>query len=192
MRNAPMENAPEAKQESFFKEILRFALIAVLVVLPIRLFIAQPFVVNGASMEPTFENGDYLIINEVSYHLGDPNRGDVVVFRYPKDPSKFFIKRIIGLPGEVVTIRGGKVLITKDGTTFELAEPYVSNFGNGGNMTRELSLEEYFVMGDNRPASSDSRSWGVLPRENVVGTPLVRLFPITTLTFLPGSLSEEK
>lgn len=187
-----MENAPGATQESFFKEIIKFGLIAVLVVLPIRLFVAQPFVVNGASMQPTFENGDYLIINEISYHVADPRRGDVVVFRYPKDPNKFFIKRVIGLPGETIAIRGGKVSITKDGETHELGESYVKNAGNGGNLTRELGSEEYFVMGDNRPASSDSRTWGVLPRENVVGTPLLRLFPLSSLALTPGGAEESE
>ncbi len=187
-----MENAPVARQESFFKEIIRFALIAVLVVLPIRLFVAQPFVVNGASMEPTFENGDYLIINEISYHLGDPARGDVVVLRYPKDPNKFFIKRVIGLPGETVTIRSGKIFIMKGDETIELTESYVKNMGNGGNMSLELQAEEYFVMGDNRPASSDSRTWGALPRGNVIGTPLLRLFPVAELQFLPGRADNQQ
>lgn len=192
MDNSSMENAPDVKQESFFKEIIKFGLIAVLVVLPIRLFVAQPFVVNGASMQPTFENGDYLIINEISYHVADPRRGDVVVFRYPRDPNKFFIKRVIGLPGETIAIRSGKVFIESGGEAFELQESYVTNAGNGGNLTRELGSAEYFVMGDNRPASSDSRTWGVLPRENVVGTPLIRLFPLSDLTLLPGSAEESE
>lgn len=185
-----MENLPDRKQESFFNEILKFGLIAVLVVLPIRLFIAQPFVVNGASMEPTFENGDYLIIDELSYHVGDPKRGDVVVFRYPKDPSKFFIKRVIGLPGETVVIRDGAVFITRDGQTFKLEEAYVAHVEGGSATDKKLGMQEYFVMGDNRPASSDSRSWGALPRENVIGTPILRLFPLSYFAISPGAADD--
>src|SRR5438105_1933429 len=89
---------PPPKKESFFGEIFKFTLIALVIVLPIRFFIAQPFIVQGASMDPTFETGEYLIVDQLSYHLGNPERGQVIIFKYPKDESKYFIKRVIGLP----------------------------------------------------------------------------------------------
>lgn len=178
----------EEQRENTFTELLKFALVAVIIVLPVRLFIAQPFIVSGASMDPTFDNGQYLIVDELTYRFDTPERGDVVIFKYPKDPSQYFIKRVIGLPGETVRISTSNVSITKtDGDTVTLDESYVVNKGNGGNLTVTLKDGEYFVMGDNRPESSDSRVWGTLPKENIVGRALVRLLPLQTATILPGS-----
>ena len=182
---------PEEKSENFFAELLKFALIAVIVVVPIRLYVAQPFIVSGASMSPTFQNGEYLIVDELSYHLGDPERLDVIIFRYPRNPSEFFIKRIIGLPGERVQITGGNITITTAaGEELQLEEPYIVNRGNGGRLDVTLSDAEYFVLGDNRPESSDSRVWGELPRENIVGRALVRLLPVSTLGLFPGDVEQ--
>lgn len=139
------------KKENSWLDLIRFTLIAVSIVIPIRLWIAQPFIVSGASMEPTFDHGDYLIIDEFSYHFQKPQKDDVIVFRYPLDPKKFFIKRVIGLPGETIEV---------DGQTVTLAEG------------------EYFVMGDNRSASSDSRVWGIVPEKLVIGRALLRLWPV--------------
>lgn len=184
---------PEGEKENFLKEVLTFGAIALVVVLPIRLFVAQPFVVSGSSMEPTFHNGEYLIIDELSYHLGEPQRGDVVVFHYPKDPKKYFIKRIIGLPGETVHVRPGSVSVTaQDGTETKLGEPYLVNLGNGEDEDVTVGEDEYFVMGDNRPASSDSRMWGLLPRENITGRAFLRLLPVTNMDILPGSVADFK
>lgn len=180
---------PGENRDSFFTELLKFAIVAVLIVVPVRLFVAKPFIVSGASMEPTFDTGQYLIIDELSYHLGEPSRGDVVIFKYPKDPTQYFIKRVIGLPGETVRIQNSEVYITKtDDTTLHLTEDYVKNIGNGADLTTVLKDDEYFVMGDNRPESSDSRYWGVLPRENIVGRAFVRLLPVQQIGILPGSV----
>ena len=177
----------QENSDSFFTELLKFVLVAAVIVVPLRLFIAQPFIVSGASMEPTFDNGEYLIVDELSYHLNDPARGDVVIFRYPKDPSQFFIKRVIGLPGEQVSISGGTLTVTKaDGTSAALDESYVINKGNGTSATWRLGEGEYFVMGDNRPQSSDSRAWGPLPRNNIVGRAFIRLLPIDKAAIFPG------
>ncbi|NBD74167.1 signal peptidase I [Patescibacteria group bacterium] len=177
------------KQENFLSEIFKFAVIALVIVIPFRMFIAQPFIVSGASMSPTFETGQYLIIDQVSYRFDDPERGDVVIFRFPEDPSKFFIKRVIGLPGETVEINGTDVVITdpETGESLRLEEPYVAA-ANGKNdfLTRTLDDDEYFVMGDNRSASSDSRVWGPVPERNVVGRALVRLLPVSQLELYPG------
>jgi signal peptidase I len=169
------------------KEILWLVLLAVLVVVPIRVFIAQPFVVEGLSMHPTFGDGDYLIIDELSYRLQDPMRGDVVVFRYPGNPSIFYIKRLIGLPGEKVTIERGQVSITRpDGSSLVLEEPYVVAEDATYSGVVTLGEGQYFVMGDNRPKSSDSRVWGVLPEEDIMGKAFVRLLPVANAAFSPG------
>ena len=176
------------KKEGFISEILRFALVALIIVLPIRLFIAQPFIVSGASMETTFSTGQYLIVDQLTYHFEEPERGDVIIFRYPKDPSKFFIKRIIGLPGDTLSINGHEVTITNaehpDGTTLD--ESYIQDVRPLGNLTETLGEGEYFVMGDNRDASSDSRAWGVLQRDKIVGRAFLRLFPLSEVGVLPG------
>jgi len=173
------------------KEIIQFTLIAVLIVLPFRLFIAQPFVVNGESMFPTFHNGDYLIVDQLSYHFKTPDRGSVVIFRYPYEPSKFFIKRIIGLPGETVAINQGIVTITNaeypEGLTLD--NSYVTE-ESPDNLTITLTDTEYFVMGDNRSGSSDSRAWGPLDEEFLIGRPLVQLLPVTDLGVFPGDFTE--
>lgn len=182
---------PEGEKENFLKEVLTFGAIALAVVLPIRLFIAQPFVVSGSSMEPTFHNGEYLIVDQLSYMLGEPQRGDVVVFHYPKEPKKYFIKRIIGLPGETVHVRAGSVSVTKtDGTEEALDEAYLVNLGNGDDEDVTIPEDEFFVMGDNRPASSDSRVWGLLPRENLAGRALIRLLPVSRISVTPGSIAD--
>lgn len=180
------EKLKEKKGQTFW-ELVRFGLLALVSVLLIRIFIIQPFIVSGSSMVPTFENGEYLIVDEISYRLGDPQRDDVIVFRYPNDKKKFFIKRVIGLPNETVDIRGGEITITseehKDG--LKLREPYVKNISKD-NMHFELKNDEYFVMGDNRSASSDSRYWGALPKKLIVGRALLRLWPIKTIDINPG------
>ena len=185
------ENIEEKPSENTWKELFRFAIIVLLVVAPIRLFIAQPFVVSGSSMFPTFIDKDYLIVDEISYRLNNPERDDVIIFRYPNDPSKFFIKRIIGLPGEAVDIKGSEVTITNKTHPegFVLKQPYVKNQAESKTHL-ELKEKEYFVMGDNRSASSDSRYWGAVPRKNIVGRALLRLLPIKEIGVLPGKYTQ--
>lgn len=179
---------PEEKSENFFTELLKFVLIAALVVIPVRIFVAQPFIVSGASMVPTFENGQYLIVDELTYHFSAPKRGDVVVFKYPRNPSEFYIKRVIGLPNETVYIQNGQVSVQKaDGSTLMLDESYVVNKGNGSDQTYAVGTDEYFVMGDNRPESSDSRSWGMLPEKDLVGRAFLRLLPFQDISVFPGA-----
>lgn len=182
-------STPRSQQSgTFFGDIVRFTIVAMLIVLPIRIFIAQPFIVAGASMSPTFENGQYLIVDQLTYRFEEPARGDVVIFRYPRDPSKFFIKRIVALPGETIHIEGLDITIYNalhpDG--IQLEEAYISSTKHEPPATYTLAEHEYFVLGDNRGASSDSRTWGTLPRENIVGRALVRLLPATEAGVLPG------
>lgn len=184
----PAEAGEKKFDKQSFWELVRFALIAVAIVIPIRVYIAQPFIVSGSSMVPTFEDGQYLIIDEISYRLNDPKRDDVVVFRYPNDTKKFFIKRIIGLPNETVDIKGNEVTITnKDNPSgFALDQSYVENTASN-NTHFELKDGEYFVMGDNRSASSDSRYWGAVPKKLLIGKAFLRLLPINKIDILPGS-----
>ena len=181
------------KKESTLFEVVRFSLIALLIVIPIRMFIAQPFIVAGASMQDTFESGEYLIVDQVSYHFHSPQRGEVVIFRYPKDPSKFFIKRIIGVPGDTIIIEDSQVTIVNE--TYPggvvLNEPYVKSMRPTARQEQTLGPRQYFVMGDNRDASSDSRVWGVLQEERIIGRAFLRLFPPHVIDYLPGEISTE-
>ncbi len=182
-------NATQTPKNSWredFLELLRFVLIVLVIVIPLRIFVAQPFIVNGESMLPTFENGDYLIVDEISYLTGtEVKRGEVIVFKYPTNDKRFLIKRVIGLPGETVSLNGSKISISKNDQNIQLKEDYLNgNFSSYG--TWVLQEDQYFVMGDNRQASSDSRSWGVLERDLIVGKTFLRLFPLSGITLHPG------
>lgn len=170
---------PETNQSSFWKELVKLVIIAVVIVIPFRLFVAQPFVVDGASMDPTFEDGQYLIVDELTYQFNEPERGSVLIFRYPKDPKKYFIKRVIGLPGETVRLEEGKITIinSEKPEGFSWTEPYVT-YHRPDNATFVLGEKEYFVMGDNRAGSADSRIWGPVPESNIIGRPIFRLWPL--------------
>lgn len=184
---AQVNGQPE--QSSSFTTLFLYALIALGIALFVRFFIAAPYIVSGASMEPTFDSFNYLIIDRISYHLGDPPRGDVVVFHFPQDPSRSFIKRVIGLPHETVVIQSNQVFIQNDvhPEGFPLEEPYIlSQNMRDTSITLELEEGEYFVMGDNRRASADSRVWGPVPRDNIVGRVLFRLYPLNQIGVLPG------
>lgn len=177
-----------------YQALLIYTIVALAIAIIVRFFIAAPYIVSGASMDPTFESWHYLIIDRVSYHFEEPERGDVVVFRFPQDPSRSFIKRVIGLPGETVRISGTDVNIinTQYPDGFLLDEPYVSEENyRPSNMTVELGPEEYFVLGDNRRASADSRVWGSLPREFFTGRVFLRLFPLGEISVFPGEARYE-
>lgn len=148
----------------FLRELIETALV-VLVVLALVNTTTARFRIEGSSMEPSLHDGEYVLISKVSYWFGQPRRGDVVVFRFPHDPSRDFIKRVIGLPGETVAIRDGKVFINGR----PLQEPYIRGpiVYTYGPVT--LGPEEYFVLGDNRNASNDSHNWGTLPRSAIIG-----------------------
>ncbi len=171
---------------------LRSIGIALAIVFFIRIFIFQPFLVSGESMYPTFNNGDYLIVDEVSYRLKEPQRGDVVIFKYPENPKRFFIKRIIGLPGETIIFKNNEVYIQTNSSAdmIKLSEPYINQITIPINTTEQkIDPDNYFVMGDNRGFSLDSRAWGQLPKENIVGIAGLRLFPLSAIEYRPGALS---
>lgn len=165
----------------FIWEIAKIVIIALLIVVPIRYFVFQPFFVRGQSMEPNFSNGDYLIVDQITYRFRPPERGEVVVFKYPADASQRYIKRIIGLPGEIIEIGDGKVIIYsgngQEGKILEESDYFPSFVFTSGDIRITLDENEYFILGDNRTASADSRRWGPLPRENIVGRALIRVWP---------------
>lgn len=173
----------------------RFAFILFAIFIPLRLFVAEPFLVYGSSMEPNFKTGDYLIVDELTYKLENPKRGDVIVLRPPvvdKEKSHF-IKRIVGLPGETVIVQNSTVTIknTEYPNGFVLNEPYLT-YHSDREAIYKLGNDEYFVMGDNRPSSSDSRNWGPLKREAITGRAFLRLYPFSELSILPASLTKFK
>jgi signal peptidase I len=191
--------------DSLIWEIVKTVGVFLLAIIIFRFYIFQPFLVKGTSMEPNFHDGQYLVVNEFSYHVSDPKRGDVVVFKHPEPsctefvesnyfnrvfrqgPCTNYIKRVVGLPGETVIIKDGKVFVKNDKNSngFELDEDFiVSGIPTLGDSTTTLGKDEYFVLGDNRypNASSDSREWGVLPRKNITGKVGLILYPFNNIT----------
>lgn len=178
----PEQQGPLGTLGLFAFDFLKVFVIAVAIIIPIRWFLFQPFVVTGDSMRPNFLDGDYLIIDELTYRFRDPARGEVVVLRFPNDPSQFFIKRVTGLPGERIMITEGRVKIysAEHEAGLVLDESYLANNNlTYGNVDLRLGEDEYFVLGDNRLSSSDSRVWGALKRKNIVGRVFLRAFPIS-------------
>jgi len=173
---------------AFIWETAKIIIISLAIIIPIRYYLVQPFFVKGASMEENFYDGDYLLIDEVSYRLEEPRRGDVVVFRYPENPSQFFIKRIIGLPGETIEIKNNivKVYNSEFPKGLVVEENYLSppkeTFGNS---QVKLGENEYYVLGDNRMHSSDSRSWGPVDKSLITGRAFLRLWPFNKITRVP-------
>lgn len=165
---------------AFIAELIKVAALSAAIILPVRYFLIKPFYVNGASMEPNFFNHEYLIIDEISYRFNEPKRGEVVVFRNPEDEKQYFIKRVVGLPGERVVVKDGQVQIFNNlapaGIT--LNEDYLpADLATGGQADVTLAPDEFFVLGDNRRASLDSRRFGPLPRREIVGRTWLRGWP---------------
>lgn len=162
-------------------ELVKMIGVSLIIAFSVRYFIAQPFIVRGASMEPSFEDREYLVIDELSFYFRIPGRGEVLVFRYPRDPRQFFIKRVIGLPGERIEIKNGRIKIYDDNNPqgFVLEESYLSPSGRPTrpDVSVTLGQDEYFVLGDNRDFSSDSRVWGPLNRNFVIGRAIFRAWP---------------
>lgn len=157
----------------FIFEGVKVVLISLAIILPIRYFLVQPFIVQGASMEPNFHDREYLVINEIEYRLGNPERGEVIILKDPLNPQIYFIKRVIGLPGETVDIKKGRVFINDQ----ELSEIYIEDFGLDTFDTVKLGNDEYYVMGDNRTNSFDSRRFGPVTRKSIIGRVWFRAWP---------------
>lgn len=170
----------------FVIELAEVVIISLAIILPIRYFLIQPFYVKGASMEPTFDDHEYLIIDEISYRFREAERGEVVVFRYPNDPRQYFIKRIVGLPGETVTVKDNQVIISggphEEPFVLDEAEYLPNEKRTSGDESVTLGEDEYFVLGDNRGSSLDSRSFGPLPERHIVGRVWIRGWPLDRVT----------
>lgn len=154
------------------REVVETVGLAVIIFLIIRIGI-QNYRIEGASMEPNFHDGEYLIVNKLAYRLGEYERGDVIVFKYPNDPSKDYIKRVIGLPGDTVEIRGGQLFVNGN----QIEEPYEHMPNVRDEPPTVVDAGHLYVMGDNRPASSDTRSWGQLGQEFVIGQAWLAIYP---------------
>lgn len=178
------EVEPRSEILAFIWETIKVVIISLAIILPIRYYLVQPFFVKGASMEPSFEDGDYILIDEISYRFHGPLRGDVVIFRFPLDRSQFFIKRIIGLPGETVEIKNNNVTIynKRNSRGLILEEKYLSPEQKTiENLIIKLDDNEYFIIGDNRLHSSDSRRWGPVNKSLITGKAFLRLWPFNRL-----------
>lgn len=186
------ENLSFGKQALiFFWELFKVVLISLVIIIPVRYFLIKPFYVKGASMEPSFYDKEYLIIDELSYRLSEPQRGDSVVFKYPLDPRQFFIKRIVGMPGERILIKDGIIKIyNQDNPEGKvLYEPYIDlGIKTLQDTDTELQNDEYFLLGDNRTASLDSRAFGPVKRKFIVGRTLLRGWPITEFGLVTNNL----
>lgn len=175
-------------------ELIQVVSISLAIIIPVRYFLIQPFYVKGASMEPNFFDHEYLIIDELSYRLKDPIRGDIVVFRYPRDPSQHFIKRVIGLPNETVEVAECKVKIYNDkhpnGIVLDEAQ-YLDQDCTAASVNVTLKPNEYFLLGDNRPLSLDSRYFGPVKRDDIVGKVWVRGFPFDRWKYFEPTMYKE-
>ena len=172
-------------------EVFKVVVISLAIIIPVRYFLIKPFYVKGASMEPNFYDHEYLIIDEISYRFADPDRGDSVVFRYPFDRSQYFIKRIIGLPGEKIKVSGGEVLVFNSATAeYEvLVEDYLlPAMKTLGEVEVELGVDEYYLLGDNRLASLDSRAFGSIKRQDIVGRTWLRGWPFYRIGIVSNNL----
>lgn len=200
--------------KSTIRDVVETLVLTAVIFLLVR-SVVQNFKVEGRSMEPTLRNGQYLVINKALYwHVdaslvdrvlpgvvnetarrdgavyvfGEPQRGDIVVFRYPKDPSRDFIKRVIALPGDTVEIRQGKVYVNGQ----YVDEAYINETANYSWSPRRMASGEYFVLGDNRNNSSDSHVWGPVPRDNIIGKAWVSYWPVDSLGLLSNQTAAAK
>lgn len=184
-----------ARAMEFTGELLHVVIISLAIIIPVRYFLIQPFYVKGASMEPNFYDHEYLIIDEISYRFEQPKRGDIVVFRYPNDPRQYFIKRIVALPGERVKVSGGQVTVYNDehpeGMVLD-ESAYLGTIYTHGDKEERLDADEYFLLGDNRAASLDSRIFGAVPRSFIVGKVWFRGWPPEKVKLFTAESEVEK
>jgi signal peptidase I len=191
-----------SRVSSFLGELAHVVLISLAIIVPVRYFLIQPFYVKGASMEPNFYDKEYLIIDEISYRFHEPSRGDIIVFRYPNDPRQFFIKRVIGLPGDHIVVANGRITVTdpETGQGGLLDETsYLGDLLTAGSKDLTLSADEFYLMGDNRGSSLDSRVFGPVKRDFFIGKVWFRGWPPERMRFFgeddhsgPKIISEHK
>lgn len=179
---------------NFFLDTIETIVIAAAIFVIVYLFLVQPHQIRGVSMVPTFQDREYILTDKISYRFSSPERGDVIVFQAPKDHELDFIKRIIGLPGEKIKIQNGNVFVYNDkfSNGLQVSEPYTSDpYTSPGDYAKEgeviiIGSDQYFVMGDNRPRSSDSRFWGLVSRKEIIGKAWLRYWPLNKIKLIPG------
>lgn len=183
----PVDPSPSRDFFEFVFDLVKTGVIVLIFALLIRYFAIQPFIVDGQSMMPNYTDKEYLLAEKISYLFGEPKRGDVVVFQFPKNTSVNYIKRIIGLPGETVKIKDNKITIinSEHPKGFDLGEAYISkdsrtDVPEADGYVKRLKDNEYFVLGDNREHSSDSREWGILPKNDILGRAWVSIAKLGT------------
>ncbi len=175
-------------------DIIETIVVAAAIFVVVYLFLLQPHQVKGASMEPNFHDGEYILTDKISYRFGEPKRGDVVVFKAPTNPDVDFIKRIIALPGEKLKINNNRVVIFNDehpkgftlSESFEVMKPTAGGSHIKEGKVIEVPAGNYFVFGDNRTHSFDSREWGPLPKKSIVGKAWLRYWPLSKLSIIRG------
>lgn len=193
LNNLTTEINPQKDVLELIFDLLKTGLVVFVLAFVLRYFLIQPFLVDGQSMMPNYHNKEYLLVEKLSYLLNEPKRGDVVVFRYPKNPNISYIKRIIGLPNETVIIKNDIISVknTDHPDGFQLDETYIPQdfttsvfmgVSSDGAYQKSLKENEYFVIGDNREHSSDSREWGALPKANIIGRAWLTLFPLDRIS----------
>jgi signal peptidase I len=190
-KDIEVQRARDVARHSLWAEarlLLRDLLFALMFAALLVVFVVQPVKVEGTSMLPRLHDGERIFVNKLIYY-GWPQlqRGDIVVFWFPDDPSKSYIKRVIGLPGETVEVREGRIYIRSGGREQLLEEPYIDPQRNLSRQTlapKEVKPHYYFVMGDNRDASSDSRIWGLVPEKYIYGKALFRYWPLGSASFI--------
>lgn len=180
----------QSSYKSFFIELVKIIIISAVIIIPVRIFFIHPFIVKGISMEQSFSNNDYLIVNRFTYRFNEPRRGDVVVFKSPLNLKDYLIKRVIGLPGEEVEIKNGRIFI-KNNSTSEFVQLDESSYLSDSVQTYpegNFILEQgyYFVLGDNRSASMDSRLFGPLHEGLIIGRAWVRGWPFSRAEAFTG------
>jgi signal peptidase I len=169
----PAEEQASTRTKSVFREFAETVILTLLIYFLVRTFLFENYRVLGHSMDPTLENNQFLVVNKLGYRLSEPVRGDIIVFRDPRSDERKLIKRVIGLPGEMLEIQDGRVFINGQ----PLDEPYVANPSRYSQEATPIPEGMYFVLGDNRNNSSDSHNWGTLERERVVGKAWVSYWP---------------
>jgi signal peptidase I len=167
------DEQPRSRTGSALRELAETILFTLLIYLLVRSFLLENYRVVGHSMDPTLEDEQYLVVNKLGYRLNEPQRGDIVVIHDPRSSGRKLIKRVIGLPGEVVEVKSGKVFINEQ----PLDEPYIQGPMHYTKTPTPIPSNQYYVLGDNRNNSSDSHSWGTLPREKIVGKAWLSYWP---------------
>ncbi len=189
------ENKTESLKDFVF-EMIKVLVVSLIIIVPIRAYVVQPFYVDGASMEPNFYDGEYLIVDEISYRFKDPVRGDIVIFHPPDNPKVYYIKRVIGLPNEVIDIKNGEIKVYEHDSAEPLVVDELKYLSDDYQLRPsekyhiKLGEGEYYLLGDNRRNSLDSRRLGAINYSHIKGKVILRAFPFDRFTTIKAPTYE--